>query len=157
MLAAGTCPAQTNQKPCSAPESGQFNFWIGEWNLTWNDTLHGTNRIEKKFGNCTVHENFFDPNTNYRGESWSVYNPNTKMWQQTWIDDRGGYIALTGSMEGDKMVLTTGEKVTPKGKMNFRMLFYNIQPDSFDWSWDASTDGGTSWKTNWKIHYQRKK
>jgi hypothetical protein len=65
-----------NQKPCSAPEASQFDFWIGDWTLTWSDTLHGTNHVEKLFGNCTTHENFFDPNTNYYGQSWTVYNAN---------------------------------------------------------------------------------
>src|SRR5438128_90385 len=111
ILAPAFTSAQTgNQKPCSSPEASQFDFWIGDWNLTWSDSLHGTNRVEKLFGNCTVHENFSDPRLNYLGQSWSVYNPTTKTWQQTWVDNMGGYIALTGGMRGDSMVLTTAEK-----------------------------------------------
>ncbi|HJW17648.1 MAG TPA: hypothetical protein VJ499_11035 [Flavisolibacter sp.] len=143
--------------PCAAPGASQFDFWIGSWTATWSDTLHGTNTIEKKFGNCTVHENFFDPNNNYHGESWSVYNPSAKQWNQTWIDNKGGYIALTGAMEDGKMILKTGEKQTPKGKQQMRMVYYNIQADSFDWSWEGSTDGGLTWKPSWQIHYTRKK
>lgn len=27
--------AQTNnQKPCSAPQASEFDFWLGDWNLT---------------------------------------------------------------------------------------------------------------------------
>lgn len=144
-------------QPCTAPEASQFDFWIGSWMATWADTLHGTNTIEKKFGNCTVHENFFDPNNNYHGESWSVYNPSSKLWNQTWVDDQGGYIALTGGMENGKMILKTAERQTPKGKQQMRMVYYNIQPDAFDWSWEASTDEGKTWKPSWQIHYTRKK
>lgn len=152
----------TNQKPCSSTEASQFDFWIGDWMATWSDTLHGSNRIEKMFGNCTVHENFSDPNTNFLGQSWSVYNANYKKWQQTWVDSQGGYIALTGGMIGDSMILTTAErtvpeKISPTGKLISRMVYYNIKPDSFDWSWEASTDSGVSWKQNWLIHYKRKK
>jgi hypothetical protein len=143
--------------PCTAPEASQFDFWIGSWIATWADTIHGTNTIEKKFGNCTVHENFFDPNSNFHGESWSVYNPSSKQWNQTWIDDKGGYIALSGAMEEGKMILKTGERQTPKGKQQMRMVYYNIQPNSFDWSWEASSDGGFTWKPSWQIHYERKK
>jgi hypothetical protein len=158
-----TSSSQTpNQKPCSLPEASQFDFWVGDWVATWGDTLHGTNHIEKMFGNCTVHENFHDPNTNYFGQSWSVYNANYKNWQQTWVDSQGGYIALTGGMVGDSMVLTTAErtvpeKVSPTGKLVSRMVYYNITPASFDWSWEASTDSGQTWKQNWLIHYKRKK
>jgi hypothetical protein len=154
--------AQTpRQKPCSAPESSQFDFWVGDWVATWGDTLHGTNRIEKMFGNCTIHENFSDPRLGFLGQSWSVYNANYKQWQQTWVDNQGGYIALTGGKVGDSMILTTAErtvpvKISPTGKIISRMVFYNIKSDSFNWSWEASTDGGATWKTNWLIHYKRK-
>src|ERR1044071_982161 len=84
----------SNQPPCSLPQASQFDFWVGDWNLTWSDSLHGTNHVDKIFGNCTVHENFTDPNTNFLGQSWSVFNANYKMWQQTWVDNQGGYIAL---------------------------------------------------------------
>ena len=155
--------AQTNnQQPCSSQQASEFDFWVGDWNLTWNDSLHGSNRIEKMFGNCTVHENFSDPKMGYLGQSWSVYNTNYKQWQQTWVDNQGGYIALTGGKVGDSMILSTAERMVPArisstGKMINRMVFFNIRTDSFDWSWEASTDGGTTWKPNWKIHYARKK
>src|SRR5215208_6823054 len=115
-----------NQKPCSSPEASQFDFWVGDWDLTWNDSLHGTNRIEKLFGNCTIHENFSDPKLNYLGQSWSVYNPNNKIWQQTWVDSQGGYIQLTGGMVGDSMVLSTAERKVPAnvsatGRLTHRM------------------------------------
>ncbi|MEO8766374.1 MAG: hypothetical protein ABI416_18885, partial [Ginsengibacter sp.] len=71
----------TAQKPCSAPEAAQFDFWVGEWELTWNDTSHGTNRVLKIMDGCTVNENFHDPSINYSGSSWSVYNIRNKMWQ----------------------------------------------------------------------------
>lgn len=151
----------TNQKPCTAPEASQFNFWVGDWIATWNDTLHGTNHIEKLFGNCTIHENFSDPNSNFLGQSWSVYNANNKKWQQTWVDNQGGYITFTGEMIGDSMILTTAERTVPttvstSGKIMSRMVYFNIKPNSFDWSWEASTNGGKSWKQNWLIHYRRK-
>jgi hypothetical protein len=149
-----------NQKPCSAPETSQFDFWVGDWELTWSDTLHGTNHVEKLFGNCTVHENFKDPKTNFLGQSWSVYNANYKQWQQTWVDNQGGYISLTGGIVGDSLILTTAERTVPAsisatGKMTNRMVYYNIKQDSFDWSWEASTNGGKTWKQNWLIHYKR--
>ena len=149
------------QKPCSASEASQFDFWVGNWQLTWNDTSHGTNKINKILDGCGVQENFYDPAMNYKGQSWSVYNQNAKQWQQTWVDNQGGYIALTGGMTGDSMVLTTAErtvpaKVSPTGKIISRMVFYNIKSNSFDWSWEASTDGGKTWKNSWLIHYKRK-
>ena len=151
--------AQTssNQKPCSSPEASQFDFWMGDWELTWNDTSKGTNQITKIMNGCTLHENFFDPALNYKGESWSVYNPAKKMWQQTWVDNGGGYIALTGNFENGEMKLSTQPRKMPDGKEQIaRMVFYNIAPNNFDWRWESTTDNGATWKTNWLIHYKRK-
>lgn len=159
LLAATALFSQTNT-PCTAPEISQFNFWIGEWKLTWNDSLHGSNKIEKFFGNCTLQENFHDPKTGYSGKSWTVYNPNYNTWQQTWVDNQGGYIHLTGGMVGDSMVLTTAEQKVPAsmsatGKMVNRMVFYHIKQDSFDWCWESSTDSGKTWTPRWQIRYVR--
>jgi hypothetical protein len=151
----------TQPPPCSSPEASQFDFWLGDWTATWSDTLHGTNHIEKIMGGCTVQENFTDPNINYLGKSWTVYNANYKIWQQTWVDNQGGYIALTGGKAGDSMILTTAERNVPvtisaTGKLTSRMVFYNIKQDSFNWNWEASSDGGKTWKLNWHIQYRRK-
>ena len=145
------------QKPCSAPEASQFDFWIGDWDLTWNDTSHGTNSIHKIMGGCTVSENFYDPSMNYSGNSWSVFNPRLGIWQQTWVDNQGGYIALKGKFENGEMTLTTDTRKAPDGKdVIFRMVFYNIASNKFDWRWESTKDNGSTWKTNWLIHYKRK-
>jgi hypothetical protein len=155
-----SAPAQTkaNQSPCSSPESSQFNFWIGEWELTWNDTSKGTNSVKRVLDGCAVQENFNDAVNSFTGMSWSIYNPQAAIWQQTWIDNQGGYIVLTGKFEKGEMILATKPVLSSGGKQSLsRMIFYNIRPDSFDWNWESSTDGGKAWKLNWKIHYQRKK
>ena len=79
------------------------------------------------------------------------------MWQQTWVDNQGSYIALMGNYENGEMKLSTQPRKLQNGKeMISRMVFYNIQPNNFDWRWEASTDNGSTWKTNWLIHYKRK-
>jgi hypothetical protein len=146
------------QKPCEAPEASQFDFWLGNWDLTWNDTSHGTNHIIKIMDGCAVNENFYDPATKYKGNSWSIYNPNTHIWQQTWIDNLGGYIALTGKFENGTMILASAPHRMANGKDAVsRMVFFNITPDAFDWRWESSSDDGVSWAVNWLIHYKRHK
>ncbi len=149
--------AQNNPKPCSAPEFSQFDFWLGKWEAYSADTLTATNTIVKIMDGCTLQENFESPKSNYSGKSWSVYNPQTKLWQQTWVDNQGGYIALTGSFENEKMTLSAAPRKIKNGKEVIeRMVFYNIGIDTFDWNWEASTDNGATWKNNWHIHYVRK-
>lgn len=161
LVAFMTLKAQNNQSPCSSPESSQFDFWLGDWDLTYSDTIHATNHIEKIMGGCTVQENFNDPHGNYIGKSWSVYNKNYKIWEQTWVDNKGGYTSVSGGMQGDSMVLKTEEKtvplnISPTGKIINRMVYHNITKNAFDWDWESSTDNSKTWKINWHIHYARK-
>lgn len=144
-------------KPCSAPECGQFDFCVGEWELTYNDTVHAANSITKDMGGCVVHEHFGDPANKYHGESWSVYSPKWKIWQQTWVDDQGAYIALKGNFKDGKMLLLTDPATLPDGStIQNRMVYYNITATTFDWDWESTTDQGKIWKNNWHIHYKRK-
>ena len=157
-MVAPASPGQTTAvHPCNAPECSQFDFWLGEWELTWNDTTKGTNSIKKILDGSVVSENFNDPGGHYQGMSWSMYNFQKRQWQQTWVDNQGGYIILTGNYNNGEMILSTQPVVSAQGKtIVSRMKFYHIQAASFDWNWESSTDNKT-WNLNWKIHYQRNK
>jgi hypothetical protein len=145
-----------NTAPCSQPECRQFDFWLGQWDLHYNDTAHATNHIVKDLNGCVIEEQFNDPNQKFSGRSWSVYNPASHQWQQTWVDNQGGYIVLTGAFQNDTMALYAESKKQQDGTISRkRMLYYNIRANSLDWNWETTADDGNSWKVLWKIHYSR--
>jgi len=161
--AVGSAVAQTppGGVPCATPEARQFDFWIGNWQLTWKNPDgspgNGANRVESEMNGCVIHENFEGSGAQALiGKSYSVYSPRLKKWQQTWVDSSGGYLDLTGEFADGKMVLNR-EGILGNGKPGRqRMTFYNIAKDQFDWDWDTSEDGGKTWTTRWRIHYTRK-
>jgi hypothetical protein len=116
----------------------------------------GSNIVKSILNGCVIEENFDGyPGVSFRGKSFSVYNTKSDLWQQTWVDDSGGYMIFMGAMDGDRMILS--RKVEFKGKeLTQRMVFQNIKENSFDWNWESSTDGGESWIVNWEINYTRK-
>jgi hypothetical protein len=149
-----------NSKPCTMPEARQFDFWIGKWKGEWKNPdgskAEGKNIINQALGGCVIEENFDgNPGNDLVGKSFSVYNPRKNLWQQTWVDNYGSYLVFTGGYEEDKMTLVR-EVVNPEGKKIMqRMIFYNIDENSFDWNWEKSTDEGKNWELSWKIHYTR--
>lgn len=151
-------PADSQAVPCSAPEASQFDFWVGAWDVTWADSGHGTNTITKPLGQCVIEEHFADLDTNsLKGMSVSVYDPRHKQWQQTWVDNQGGYMVFTGGFADGKMILSR-KATRPDGKeVVQRMVWHDITADSLIWDWQASEDNGTTWKTNWQILYKRHK
>jgi hypothetical protein len=141
-----------------------FDFWIGEWNLTWKDgdgtTGTGKNTISRILNNKVILESFeglTGQNTGYLGKSWSVYNPRTQEWKQTWVDNQGAYLDFIGEVQDENRMFvrkTTG----PQGNEIWqRMVFRDIKKDSFTWDWESSSDGGSTWSLQWQINYQRKK
>ena len=141
--------------PCSLPEARQFDFWLGDWDLTW-DGGQGTNHVHTVLDGCSIQENFDGtPSMTLKGISLSLYNAQIGKWQQTWVDNEGSYLALTGAFEDGRMALFM-EREREGKTVKLRMLFYNIEKESFDWNWDRSLDGGVTWEVAWHIHYQRK-
>jgi hypothetical protein len=149
------------ESPETAPKS-LFDFWVGEWSLTWQDaqgqTQKGYNRIVKILDEQVIQENFETISTPvFKGMSLSVYNPRTEQWHQAWTDNQGGYYNFIGQFEGDKRMFVTKTTNQQGKEIIQRMVFRNITPNAFVWDWESSNDGGQTWQLNWQIHYQRKK
>jgi len=134
------------------PEN-QFDFWLGEWDCTWDDDGKAMNHVLRIMNDKVIQENF--NGAGLIGMSVSVYDPERKVWCQTWVDNNGSYLDFTGGFENDKMILSRDAIV--KGETcKQRMVWYNIQPDEFDWNWERSDDGGSTWRVLWQIKYKRK-
>jgi len=134
------------------PEN-QFDFWLGEWNVTWGEDGKGTNHIERILDGKIIQENFIAPDLH--GISVSVYDPERSVWCQTWVDNNGIYLDFTGRFEEGKMTLSRDAIV--KGQAcRQRMVWWDIQENKFDWNWERSDDNGKSWRVLWQIHYTRK-
>jgi hypothetical protein len=159
ILFALAMPSGAQDKPCSAPEYRQFDFWVGEWNLSWGEgenAATGTNVITKGLNSCVIEENFSTSNKKFIGNSLSVYNPKLNRWRQTWVDNQGGYLDFEGGPVGDSMILSR-EAVEDTAFTHQRMVWYNISKDTLDWNWEKSTDSGRTWKVFWHIDYTREK
>ena len=144
-------------------QENAFDFWIGTWDLTWTDaegnTKKGINIIERTMNEKIIQENFSTldeaPENRYKGKSWSVYNPITKTWNQTWVDNGGGYLDFEGEILEDKRFFKRSFLAKNGNTIYQRMVFFDIEKDSFSWKWESSTDR-ENWKVNWSIKYRRK-
>jgi hypothetical protein len=150
--------------PCSGPEWKALDFWIGEWDASWpaspgTPAGTGTNRIEKILDGCVVSENFAGSGPGALvGRSYSTWNPQRKLWLQTWVDNQASYLDFVGDLSKPDEKIFAMERPGRDGKpVRLRMVFHHITPDSFDWRWERSTDGGKTWQVQWPIRYTRKK
>jgi len=156
--AAQTPPAQPPAQPpdCRGPEHHQFDFWIGDWNVTDpKGEKQGENRITAVQKDCALLESWTGAKGG-TGNSLNFYDRATKKWHQTWISNSGGALLLDGGFADGKMVLV-GERDLPKGGHAKHRITWEKQKDaSVRQVWDTSTDGGKSWTTAFDGIYKKK-
>ncbi len=142
--------------PNKLPEGHQFDFWLGDWDTTWGEDQRGTNHVTAILDHAVILENFDGrPSTPLIGMSTSVYNVLLGKWQQTWVDNQGGYLDFVGEFADGKMILSRHALHNGQIVMQ-RMVWYAITPDRFEWNWERSTDEGQTWQVLWAIKYTRR-
>lgn len=146
---AGDAPA-----PCATEEYRQFDFWAGSWEVTTPDgNVAGTNTIEPILGGCVLRENWRGTR-GMTGTSYNTYDPHAGTWHQTWVDDRGGFLLLTGGLEAGSMILQ-GEMVDDEGPIRNRITWTPESGGEVRQLWEASRDGGGTWTVVFDGRYRR--
>ncbi len=139
-----------------------FDFWVGRWRVFYDQgegvKEYGINVIDKILDGKVVRETFELTGGNsagFKGTSLSVFQARFNRWKQAWADNQGGYFDLEGEFTANKRIFKT--RVVERGgkKMQQRMVFYDITPNSFTWDWEMSADGGETWQLSWRIYYER--
>ena len=108
--------AQQPARPpaCTSAEHHQFDFWIGEWNVTLpNGKYAGTNRIEPILTGCVLRETWSGAG-GMHGTSYNIYDAAARHWHQTWVDDGGSLLQLDGAFQDGKMVVPESRRATPR-------------------------------------------
>ncbi|MDB6113115.1 MAG: hypothetical protein JWQ62_60 [Lacunisphaera sp.] len=160
--AQSTTPTAPAQPPAPRPlplESRQFDFWLGEWDVTTPDGKPaGSSRIEPVSNGAALLENW----TGYpvpgggNGKSLNAYNQGRKQWQQYWVGSGGGVLELSGGIIGGNMVLT-GEHEARGQHLTEKITWTPNADGSVRQHWQQSTDGGKTWTEAFDGLYRKKR
>ncbi len=158
LLIFGAAPLRAQAtKPCEAkPEYRQFDFWVGEWEVTVQGQPAGTNRVELILDKCVLLENWTGSKGGV-GKSFNIYNAAADRWQQTWVDNGGNVLEFTGAFRDGAMRLQAETPGRNGGKTLMRMTFFPLSEDRIRQLWESSTDGGKTWRATFDGLYSRKK
>jgi hypothetical protein len=148
--AAGQQPAPPR---CDAAEHDQFDFWVGEWEVRDTaDAVVGHNRVTRILDGCVLLEEWTSAGSS-EGKSFNIYDRRTGMWHQTWVDNNGLRLDLSGGLEDGRMVLK-GETQSPEGAALHRITF-TPRDGTVRQLWESSQDGGTTWTVLFDGSYSR--
>jgi hypothetical protein len=144
------------QSPCASPAFHQFDFWIGNWSVyDWSTKKPaGHNLVTSEFNGCVVQEHWTGSEGS-RGSSFNTYDPQRKLWHQTWVDDQGQLIVIEGNLVNGSMVLS-GSGVGRNGRHFRQRITWTPEPGGdVRQHWEVSRDGGATWKSVFDGRYTK--
>lgn len=130
-----------------------LDFWVGDWDCSFGDGIWASNHITKTLGGRVILEDFRSRGIN--GMSTSVYSARLGKWQQTWVDDQGGYLVFEGGRVGRDFILDQDPERSTSADAA-RMVWSEITPDGFIWDYQKKRDAAGEWESAWKIRYTRR-
>jgi len=135
-------------KGCSdAEKSHQFDFWIGEWEVTSNGKLAGHNSIQPILGGCVLQETWRGASGS-AGTSLNYYNPSTKQWHQFWVWRNGTTLPLLSGEYRDRAMTLYGETKDKQGHpIRMRITWTHNEDGTVRQLWEQTGDEGKTWKT----------
>lgn len=154
LASALACSAPSTAAPCATPEHRQFDFWVGEWQVrTPEGKVAGTNRIEREYDGCVVHERY-TTKRGYAGESLNTYDATRNVWHQTWVDNEGTLLQLEGALRDGRMILE-GQTIGKDGIITKHRISWTPEDDGTVRQLWESTDAKGAWRTLFDGRYTR--
>lgn len=93
--------------PCTTEPYHEFDFWLGEWDVTTEDgTVAGHNSITKQEGGCLIVEKWTSA-TGGTGQSMNFFDPHNGIWRQVWVS-QGTVIDYAGGMTRENEMVLEG-------------------------------------------------
>ena len=161
LLAQAATPSPAAATPPTPPSPGaqcqsashrQFDFWIGEWQVTNQQCPAGRtcptskSRISRVLDGCALLEEY-ETTSGYAGKSLNFHDSNSRKWHQTWIDTGGTPLYLEGGVEGRSMVLFDVRKSRVNGvTWTQRITWTPLDGGKVRQHWEKSKDGGATWE-----------
>ncbi len=146
-------------KPCATPEYRQFDFWLGDWEVKGPaGQVAGTNLITRTLDGCVLYESWKGKGGAV-GNSFNIYDATDQKWHQTWVDNQGSLLMLTGGLKDGKMVLESGPVPTRRDASKTvlqRITWSKEEGGKVRQLWESSSDGGTTWTVAFDGMYSKK-
>jgi hypothetical protein len=131
---------------CNQPEYGQFDFWLGDWDLVTpaGQSSGDRSRVQLRTGDCVVEETFM-PVTG-GGVSRSMYDARTGEWARVWLEPGRMLIFVTGGLDSSDMITTGG--TTGTSQLTNRTIWQPQAGNQVRQFTQTSNDNGITWSNS---------
>ncbi|GAB4093406.1 hypothetical protein [Flaviaesturariibacter terrae] len=146
--------------PClNGPHRGDFDFWIGEWDVyaTGTTVLVGHSHVSKAEGGCAVLEQWKAANGTNFGNSINFFDAVAGCWVQVYAGSGGGNTTYAQGVYRDSAMRFTFTSTIPGRKGSGHLTFYNVGPDEVRQLQDFTAEGAATAQVNYDFTYKRRK
>jgi len=142
MLSLAQAPGQNT---CTAAEYRQFDFWIGDWDVTApNGAMAGHSHVERIANGCGIEEQWTGAGGG-TGRSLNTFAGG--LWHQYWVGSGGSVLNLSGSLAGNVMTLSDATN---------RLMFTKNPDGTVRQQWQTRDADGKTWTTTFDGKYTRR-
>lgn len=156
-LASGAS-AESAQSGCHSARFHDFDFWLGTWTVRNSvGKLLGRSVVRSTQAGCAIADTW-DGATGHTGESLSIYDAESGLWHETWVDGGGGLLMLAGGRVQRGDIVLRGrspDRNARGGSFENSMRWIKLPDGRVRLHWQTSDDGGKNWRTAFDGYYSR--
>ena len=159
LLGAGAqvCGAAAPPPPgCSAPEYRQFDFWRGDWDAYDAESpgvVIARTHVDPIAAGCAIHE-LYEQTDGLIGDSILSFDAVRRVWQQTWVTNRGSLLVIAGRPK-DGVLTLEGEMHVADGRSLLQRINWKAEAGGVrEWS-VMSKDGGKTWVPAFDVVFKK--
>lgn len=141
---------------CSAnQQSRQFDFWLGDWTVTYPGMPgSAASKVILELDKCVLVETW-DGGKGHKGENIFAYSSDDKSWHGMFADNQGRVHIFEGKVaQGSAEFLGTSRGPNGETVLN-RIKIVRLAPDKVEQSWEKSADKGATWTMEFHGQYSR--
>jgi hypothetical protein len=142
---------------CNAAEYRQLDFWLGDWETFEIDdakTSIARTRVEVIAAGCAIHELYLQTD-GLIGDSILSFDAVRKLWQQTWVTNRGSLMVIAGRFK-DGVLTLEGETHTGDGRTLLQRVTWKAEGNGVRESSVMSKDGGKTWEPAFDVIFRKR-
>jgi hypothetical protein len=157
------CASASHAQECrESPRMHALDFWLGQWDVSQDGRLVGTNTIETTLDGCAIFEHWRDA-AGGKGTSLFYYDRGAAHWKQVWVTEHA--LAVGGAKEKiEQVAFTANGRVRFQGQypaaesgttITDRTTLTRQQDGSVRQVIEISKDAGQTWRTGFDAVYSR--
>jgi len=142
--------SQSNENPCSGGSYEVIKPFLGEWEeyrVTDSTEVYlGKLTVKLDVNGCVLSQRFKKAGSTFSYLSFGYVEPTSGLWEESYVFSTGNIAKFRWILDGSSLY-TQRIRSSEKAEFTYRLLYANVQANSYEVIPQRSYDGGKTWKS----------